>query len=300
LEPYEVPVSTLSLYERSTLLPICKGVTVSGTHDANEILVVGYIGRENIDCAVGHILLQYGRKFRTTFNTIEGYLIRVKEGDITLEKVLLISIDPAVFAVEGESSHLFPDVNDPDWRVIWEKVRPDLAPRFKPQKNFDTSRVFMSSDTFSGTRRRESNVCEARSARDSRALAKTEGPSVKGKIASLLEASRVKVKPTVPRLIFDGRLGQGEERKRNFDEYMKEKELRAAWLREEVENKSPGRWVEGFDLGLALRPPATPTREASLAASRHVPATMPPPEFEEPFEEPAGGVFKPSEGSIGG
>ena len=80
----------------------------------------------------------------------------------------------------------------------------------------------------------------------------------------------------------------------------KEGELRAAWLREEVENKGPGRWVEGFGLGVALRPPATPTRETSLAASRHAPATMPQPEFEEPFEEPAEGVFKPSEGSIGG
>ena len=125
---------------------------------------------------------------------------------------------------------------------------------------------------------------------------------MKGKIARLLEVSRVKVKPTVPRLIFDCRVGQGEERKRNFDEYMKEKEgeLRAAWLREEVESKGPGRWVEGFGLGLALRPPATPTRETSLAASRHAPATMPQPEFEEPFEEPAEGVFKPTEGSIGG
>ena len=103
-------------------------------------------------------------------------------------------------------------MNDPGWRAIWERVRPDLAPRFKPQKNFDASRMFMSSDTFSGTRRREGSFCEARSARDGRALAKTEGPSVKGKIARLLEASRVKVKPTVPRLIFDCRVGQGEER----------------------------------------------------------------------------------------
>jgi hypothetical protein len=268
LEAYDVPASNLSLYERSTLLPIFKGVTVSGTQEANEILVVGDIGRDNIDCAVGHILflIQNGRKFRTTFNTIEGYRIRVEEGDITLEKVLLISIDPVVFAVEGESSYLLPDVNDPGWRVIWEKVRPDLAPRFKPQKNFDSSRVFMSSDTFSGTRRREGSVCEARSARDGRALAKTEGPSVKGKIVRLLEASRDKVKPTVPRMIFDGRL-VNEERKRNFDDYIKEREgeLRADWLREELEGRSPGRGVGGYSLGLALRPERAPTREGPSA-----------------------------------
>jgi hypothetical protein len=101
-------------------------------------------------------------------------------------------------------------MNDSAWRSIWESVRPDLAPHFKPQKNFDASGMFTSSDTFSGSRRRESSVCEARSARDGRALAKTEGPSVKGKIARMLEAARDKVKPTVPKLIFDGRLGNEE------------------------------------------------------------------------------------------
>jgi hypothetical protein len=111
LGAYEVPASNLSLYERSTLFPAFKGVTISGIQEANEILVVGDIGRENIHCAVGHILfiIQNGRRFRTTFNTIEGYRIRVDEGDTTLEKVLLLNIDPLVFAVEGESSH----VNDP-------------------------------------------------------------------------------------------------------------------------------------------------------------------------------------------
>jgi hypothetical protein len=232
-------------------------VTVSGIPEVDEILVVGDIGRDDIHCAVGHILflIQNGRRFRTTFNTIEGYRIRVEESDITLEKVLLLHIDPLVFAMEGESSDLFPDMNNPGWRAIWESVRPDLAPRFKPQKNFDASRMFTSSDTFSGTKRRESSVCEARSARDGRALAKTEGPSVKGKIARMLEVARDKVKPTVPRLIFDGRLGN-EERKRNFEDYMREKEgeLRAAWLKEEVENRGPGRWAESYSLGLALRP----------------------------------------------
>jgi hypothetical protein len=44
-------------------------------------------------------------------------------------------IDPVEFAVEGESSHLFPDVNDPAWRCSWENVRPDFAPHFKPENN---------------------------------------------------------------------------------------------------------------------------------------------------------------------
>jgi hypothetical protein len=66
---------------------------------------VGDIGREGIHCAIGHILflVQNGRRIRTTFNTVEGYRMRVEEGDTTLERVLVIHIDPVEFAVEGES-----------------------------------------------------------------------------------------------------------------------------------------------------------------------------------------------------
>jgi hypothetical protein len=54
---------------------------IYGEPDANEILVVGNIARDDIHCAVGHVLLliQYGKRFWTTFNTIEGYRIRVEE-----------------------------------------------------------------------------------------------------------------------------------------------------------------------------------------------------------------------------
>jgi hypothetical protein len=47
--------------------------------------------------------VQNGRRIRTTFNTVEGYRMRVEEGDTTLERVLVIHIDPVEFAVEGES-----------------------------------------------------------------------------------------------------------------------------------------------------------------------------------------------------
>jgi hypothetical protein len=186
---------------------------------------------------------------------MEGYRIRVEESDITLEKVLLIHINPTEFAFEWLPLHLFSDVNDPAWRCTWESVRPDLAPHFKPQKNFDESRMFTSSNTFSGSRWREGSVCKARSARDGRALAKTEGPSVKGKIAKLLEASREKVKPKVPRLIFDGRRID-DSRKRGFDDYMRERkeELRATWLKEKEARRGPGRCTEEHGLGLTLRP----------------------------------------------
>jgi hypothetical protein len=150
--------------------------------------------------------------------------MRVEEGDITLERVLVLYIDPVEFAVEGESSHLFPDVNDPAWRCTWENVRPDLAPHFKPRNNFDASRIFTSTDTFSGSRRKKGSVCEARSARDGRAFARVEGSAAtKGKVGRVLETPREKGKPAVPRLIFDGRKGM-ENKKRNFEEYMKSRE----------------------------------------------------------------------------
>jgi hypothetical protein len=68
----------------------------------------------------------------------------------------------------------------------------------------------------------EGSVCEGRSARDGRAFMRTEGPSVKGKIVKQFEAFREKVKPTVPRLIFDGRK-EDDNRKRGFEEYMRER-----------------------------------------------------------------------------
>jgi hypothetical protein len=81
----------------------------------------------------------------------------VEEENITLERVLVLQ--PVEYAVEGESSHSFPDVNDPAWRCTWENVRPDLAPHFKPKNNLDSSRMFISTDTFSGSRRKEGSVC---------------------------------------------------------------------------------------------------------------------------------------------
>jgi hypothetical protein len=98
--------------------------------------------------------------------------MRVKEGDVSLERVLTLFIDPGEFVVEGDSAHLVPDVNDPAWRCTWENMMPDLAPQFKPKMNFDSSRIFTATDTFSGSRRKEGSVCEAKSARDGRAFAK--------------------------------------------------------------------------------------------------------------------------------
>jgi hypothetical protein len=42
--------------------------------EAKEILIVGDIGREDVHCAIDHILflVQNGRRIRTTFNTVEG------------------------------------------------------------------------------------------------------------------------------------------------------------------------------------------------------------------------------------
>jgi hypothetical protein len=132
---------------------------ISGGPDVNEILIVGDIGRDHIHCAVRHVLflIQNGKRFRPTLNMMEGYRILVNEKDATLEKVLLLHLDPVEFVVEREFSHL-PNVNDPAWRCTWENVRPDLAPHFKPLKNFNDIKMFTSSDTFSGSRRKEGSV----------------------------------------------------------------------------------------------------------------------------------------------
>jgi hypothetical protein len=264
---YDLPAASLSLFARAVLIPPCRGVAIEGDLDANEILIVGDLGREDLHSAVGHVLflVQNGRRIRTTFNTTEGHRIRVEEGDATLEKVLTIFINVVEFAVEGEAAHLFPDVNDPAWRSTWENVRPDLAPHFTPKANLDSSRMFTATDTFSGSRRREGSVCEARSARDGRAFVRLEGATgSKARVGRMLETPRERGKPTVLRLVFDGRKGV-ESHKRDFYEYMrsKEEELRAAWLLEEKEPESPGRWTEGRSLGLALRP----TDPASIAAA---------------------------------
>jgi hypothetical protein len=55
---------------------------------------------------------------------MEGYRIRVKEKDITLDKVLWLHIDHMEFVVQEQ---LFPNVNDSAWRCTWESVMLDFA-----------------------------------------------------------------------------------------------------------------------------------------------------------------------------
>jgi hypothetical protein len=57
--------------------------------------------------------------------------------------------------------------------------------------NFDSSRIFTAPDTFSGSRRKEGSVCEAKSARDGRAFARIEGSAApKAKVGRVLETPR--------------------------------------------------------------------------------------------------------------
>jgi hypothetical protein len=190
---YDPPAASLSLFARATLIPPCRGVAIEGDTDANEILIVGDIGREDLHCAIGHILflVQNGRRIRTTFNTTEGHRIRVEEGDVSLERILKLFINPREFVVEGEVAHLFPDVNDPAGRRTWEYVRPDLAPHFKPKLNFDPCKIFRATDTFSGSRRREESVCEAKSARDGRAFVRIEeAAALRARVGRVVETPR--------------------------------------------------------------------------------------------------------------
>jgi hypothetical protein len=78
---YVIPSASLSLFARSTFLPLCRGVTVEGDPEANEILIVGDVGKEDINCVIGHVLflVQDGWRVRTTFNTTEEHRMRVEE-----------------------------------------------------------------------------------------------------------------------------------------------------------------------------------------------------------------------------
>ena len=167
----------MSLFSRSTLLPECEGVRVSGPRDANEILVVGDIGRDDLGCAINHILflVQDGRRLRCTFNTVAGYRIRVEENDSTLDKVLLLHIDPVEFALDLGLAYLFHDFHDEGWREVWEALRPDQARDFDKAKTYEWTKYFQSTDTFAGSRRKEGSVCEARNRKDGKARASPPG-----------------------------------------------------------------------------------------------------------------------------
>jgi hypothetical protein len=105
----------LSLFAMSTLLPPCRGVTVAGEPRSNEILIVGDVGREDIPCIIGHVLflVHNGRKSRTTLNTREGYRWRVEKGDTSLERSLILFIDPGEFMMEGGISTVAPGCGRP-------------------------------------------------------------------------------------------------------------------------------------------------------------------------------------------
>jgi hypothetical protein len=49
---YDIPSASLFLFARSTLIPSCRGLTIEGDLEANEILIVGDIGREDIHCVI--------------------------------------------------------------------------------------------------------------------------------------------------------------------------------------------------------------------------------------------------------
>jgi hypothetical protein len=63
VDTYEVPVASLSLFAMSILIPVCRGVTISGVPEANEILIMGDIEWDDIHCAVSHILNRMARGY---------------------------------------------------------------------------------------------------------------------------------------------------------------------------------------------------------------------------------------------
>jgi hypothetical protein len=68
LDTYGVTASGLSLFNRAVLLPTCPGLSIRGEPEAQELLVVGDLDREDIPMVVNHILflVQNLKRIRTT------------------------------------------------------------------------------------------------------------------------------------------------------------------------------------------------------------------------------------------
>jgi hypothetical protein len=148
----------LSLFAMATLLPPCRGVIVEGHPRNRDILIVGDIGRDDLYCVAGHLLLltQNGRRSLTTFNTKEEYRRRMEQEDTPSRRALILFIDPEEF-MEGirEATRALPDARDPAWQALWKEMRSGLAPHFKPIVSPHSRGLLDATDTSSGTRRED-------------------------------------------------------------------------------------------------------------------------------------------------
>jgi hypothetical protein len=122
-----------ALFERSVLMSDIKGVEVSGSRGAKEIIVAGDVDKTILPLVVPCILflIQDGRRCRTTFNTAAAFRMREEVEDPAIEKDVIIIVSPSQITQEDEGRRLLPEEQDKGWRKVWE-VRAN-GPR-APQK----------------------------------------------------------------------------------------------------------------------------------------------------------------------
>ena len=119
MKVYGEPASNMTLFERSVLMPEIKGIDVTGSQAAKEIIVVGDIDRTLLPLVVPCILflIQDGRRCRTTFNTIAAYRLREEVDDPALEKAVIIVVSPDQITEDDEGRQLLPDEQEKGWRI---------------------------------------------------------------------------------------------------------------------------------------------------------------------------------------
>jgi hypothetical protein len=120
LDTYGVTASGLSLFNRAVLLPTCPGLSIREEPEAQELLVVGDLNREEIPMIVNHILflVQDLKRIRTTFNTREAYRLRTELLDPALHKAFVLDIDVEAYEFNYAEAHQFPDQIDPGWEEV--------------------------------------------------------------------------------------------------------------------------------------------------------------------------------------
>jgi hypothetical protein len=114
LDTYGVTASGLSFFNRAVLLPTRPGLSIRGEPEAQELLIVGDLDREDIPMVVNHILflVQDLKRIRTTFNTKEAYRLRTELLDPALHKALVLDFDVESYEFNYAEAHQFPDHND--------------------------------------------------------------------------------------------------------------------------------------------------------------------------------------------
>ena len=137
-------------------MPAFEGVAVISNEGAHEVVVVGDLGKKDIEDILPMVLyLTHDDLIRVTFNTEAAYQLRLEdETDRYIHRSIILLVGTSIF-VEDHLLSSFPDPEETRWARHWRsKLRPDLDHVYKGE----TIRLFLPMDTFSGSHRRELSV----------------------------------------------------------------------------------------------------------------------------------------------